>query len=318
MPDFIVFRDIESPVTPEQLAPPDPRCRCVQFCGPLTDADHQALAAFLRQYPHLALRAYGPFMAHFDLDFLRHYPFVRHLAIDVFCLENLDGLQHVSPELETFVLGRTASKRHSLAFLRRFPRLRSLELEGHTKDIDAIGALSQLDDLTLRSITLPDLSILRPLKRLRSLEIKLGGTKNLGLLPEIGRLRYLELWLVRGLADLEPVGSVRTLQFLFLQALKQVKTLPSLAGLRSLRRIHLETMKGLSDLRTVADAPAVEELVVIDMPQLTVEAFRPFVGHPTLRRIHVGLSVTRLNKAVEELLPLPQAGWKFKFDGDSD
>jgi internalin A len=314
MQDYIFGRDYETPITPEQLQPLDPRCRSVQFCRPLSEADHQLLAGFLRQYPDVWLRVYGPWFKNFDLGFLRHYPFVRHLEIDVLDLANLEGLQHVSRELESFGLGETKQKAHSLLFLQRFPRLRTLHLEGHTKDIGVIGTLSQLENLTLRSITLPDLSVLRPLKHLRALELKLGGTKKLDLLPEIGNLRYLELWMIRGLTDLGPIASVRTLQFLFLQALKNVAAIPSLAGLPLLRRIHLHTMKGLTDLRPVAEAPALEELVAIDMPQLAPEAFRPFVGHPSLRRVHVGIGSLRTNKAVEDSLHLPPAGWEFTFE----
>jgi hypothetical protein len=45
----------------------------------------------------------------------------------------------------------------------------TLYVQRHTKDIEVIGSLSQIEDLTLRFITLPDLSILRALKRLHSL-----------------------------------------------------------------------------------------------------------------------------------------------------
>ena len=38
----------------------------------------------------------------------------------------------------------------------------------------------------LRSITLPDLSALVPLRRLTSLDIKLGGTRDVSLLPQVG------------------------------------------------------------------------------------------------------------------------------------
>jgi internalin A len=314
MLEYPFHREIESPVTPEQLRPLDARCRRVQFCRPLSEADHKALAGFLRQYPHVWLRAYGPYVRDFDLDFLRHYPSLRHVTIEVFDLKNLEGLHHLSPELESFGLGQTKRKVHSLSALRRFPRLRRLYLDGHTKDIDVISSLSRLDDLTLRSITLPDLSMLRPLKQLRSLDVKLGGTKNLDLLPEIGQLRYLELWMIRGFTDLRPIASVRTLQFLFLQALKNVDAIPSLARLPVLRRVHLETMKGLTDLRSVAEAPALEDLVAIDMSQLSPEAFRPFVGHPTLRRASVGLGSLRKNQAVTDLLSLPSAGGDFTFD----
>jgi len=313
MHDHPFLREVQSPVTAAQLQPLGPQCRTVQFCDPLTETDHKQVAKFVSKYPHLQLRVYGHYFAKCDLEFLRHYPSVRHLAVDVFELHDLDGLRHASRELESLVLGQTRSKAHSLTFLQNFPRLSRLYIEGHTKDIEVIGSLAKLQDLTLRSITLPDLSILQPLKRLRSLDLKLGGTNNLDLLPEIGRLRALELWMIRGLTDLAPIAQVRTLQYLFLQGLKQIVKLPSLAKLPLLRRVHLETMKGLSDLRPVAKAPALEELVVLDMRHLEPESFRPFIRHPTLRKAKIALGSDRKNQAVADLLGLPSVERDFKF-----
>jgi hypothetical protein len=312
------LREVRSPITTAQLQALRPECRTVQFSEPLTERDHEKLAKFVCNHPHVQLRVYGHYSEKCDLGFLRYYPSVRHLAIEVFSLKDLDGLHHVSADLERLVLGQTKSKAHSLSFLQRFPRLRTLYVEGHTKDIDVIGSLSYLEDLTLRSITLPDLSILLPLDRLRSLDIKLGGTTRLDLLPQIGKLQYLELWMIRGLSDLTPIASVRTLQYLFLQALKQVKELPSLAPLRRLRRIHLQTMKGLKDLIAAASAPALEELVVLDMGQLEPEDFQPFVGHQTLRKAKVFLGSDRKNKSVADLLPLPTVKDGFTFKSASD
>jgi internalin A len=260
----------------------------------------------------LQLRVYTDFNK--DLDFLRHYPSVRRLAVDVFKLENFDGLKHISADLESLSLGQTKGTTHSLSFLRRFPRLRELVVSGHTKDIEVIGSLSHLEDLTLSSITLPDLSILRPLKRLHSLDIKLGGTTNLDLLPKIGRLRYLALWMIRGLTDLRPISSIGTLQYLYLRALRNVEKLPSLARLHSLRRLRLETMKGLTDLRPAAKAPALEELVVWDMRHLEPEAFRPFLRSHTLRKASVHLGSDRKTNAVADLLRLPRVDDRFAFE----
>lgn len=79
-----------------------------------------------------------------------------------------------------------------------------------------------------------------------------------------------------------------------------------LTPLSELRRVHLETMKGLSDLSSVAAAPVLEELLVLDMGHLHPEAFQPFVGHPRLRAATIGLGSTRKNAAVKHLLPLPE------------
>jgi len=71
------------------------------------------------------------------------------------------------------------------------------------------------------------------------------ATKDISLLPTVGRLRYLELWLIRGFSDISAVGRLDELRSLVLQALKNVESLPDLSGAGALRRVHLETMKGL-------------------------------------------------------------------------
>jgi hypothetical protein len=120
--------------------------------------------------------------------------------------------------------------------------------------------------------------------------------------------------MIRGLADLTPIASVRTLQFLFLQALRNVEALPSMARLHLLRRLRLQTMKGLTDLRVAAKAPALEELVALDMRHLEPEAFRPFRESRTLRKATVDLGSDRKNKAAADLLGLPTVDEKFTFD----
>ena len=78
--DFPFLRIVQSPITAEQLRPPGPECRRVQFSHPLTDRDHEKLARFLHSYPHLQLRVSGHF--HENVDFLQHYPGIRHLAVE--------------------------------------------------------------------------------------------------------------------------------------------------------------------------------------------------------------------------------------------
>lgn len=298
-------RGLEPPLTARQLRPLDPRCRTVQFCDTLSPAALGRLGRFLRDYPEVKLRVFQMIDPPYtDLDFLEHFASVSRVQIDIYELRDVSGLRCLRPDLGYLGLART-KKTFSMRPLERFPSLQNLWLEGHTRDIDVLGGLRSLQRLSLRSITLPDLGLLRPLQRLLELELKLGGTRSLRHLPALTRLRYLELWMVRGLADLRPIADTASLDFLFLQALKQVRTLPSFAPLRRLRRVHLETMRGLRDLRPVAAAPALEELAAIDMGHLWPEAFRPFVGHPTLRAAAIGLNSKRRNDAAERLLPLP-------------
>lgn len=312
-------REVRSPLTEEMLSPfPTPEGSVV-LGTMLTDPDFMRLADWFRAYPQLSLRVGSggkPGGSITDLEFLRFFPFIRHFgAVTLFhSLQSIEGLRHLSPDLESLDIGAT-KHRLDLRVLERFPGLKWLSLEGQTKGIAAISKLTAMEDLTLQSITLPDLSLLLPMKELRALDIKLGGTKDLGLLPRIGKLEYLELWMVKGLTDLSAVGRLPHLRYLFLQALRRVEALPDLSMDKELRRVHLETMKGLRDLRPLATAPALEQLLLIDMRHLQPEDLRPLVGLPNLKGVDIGLGSDRKNNAARTLLQLPEAtqatgGWR--------
>jgi hypothetical protein len=308
------IREVRPPLTDDQLEPLNPQCRYVQFSEPLADQDYARLAEFLTGHPEVTLRAYGMYPRELrSLDFLRFFPEHPRVRIDILDLDDISGLEFLTPDLQHLGLGATR-KTFSLSLLGRSPRLKTLFVEGHSKDIEAIAELIELEDLTLRSITLPNLSILTTLDRLRSLDIKLGGIKDLSLLPEIGRLEYVELWMVRGLTDVRALGYVGTLRFAFLQALRRVESLPDFSRSTALERLHLETMKGLRSLKAVARAPALTDLVVVDVPQFRVDDFRCLVGHPTLERILVGTGSTRRNGEIEEMLALPRAKYAHGLD----
>jgi hypothetical protein len=270
--------------------------RTVQFSTLPPESELEQLGAFIERHPEVAIRAYGGHDGSIkNVDFLRHFRGARHVAVDaLYRLESLDGLRHLSDGLESLALGQT-KRRFSMAPLGRFRGLRQLYVEGHSKDIEILSELVALEDLTLRSLTLPDLEILAPLRRLRSLDIKLGGTTNLRPLSEMKRIEYLELWMIRGFNDLSEVSGLTALRYLFLQALKQVTSLPDLSRCERLERIHLETMKGLTDLAPLRDAPALRDLLLVDMPQLRWEHLGPLVEHPTLRALRLASGSAKRN-----------------------
>jgi internalin A len=279
----------------------------VQFDRLPTDADLRTLAEWMRPYPEMSLRVYGGYDGSIrDLEFLRHFPFLRRFRADALYdhLSSLDGLRHLPDDAVELGIGATKA-RLDLVVLGRFGALESLFLEGQTRHLEVLSSLTTLDDLTLRSITMPDLSLLLPLRRLRSLDLKLGGTRDLRLAPRVGELRYLELWLIKGLDDVSVVGEIPTLRSLFLQALRNVVRLPDLRGATHLQRVHLETMRGLRDLAPLATAPGLEQLVLIDMPQLTVDDLRPLLGAPSLREATLGLGSIRRNAEAAAMLGLP-------------
>src|SRR5439155_25943502 len=102
----------------------------------------------------------------------------------------------------------TTKRPFSLRFLETMPRLTNLFLDHHKKDLSVISRLTGLTKLGLSGITMPDLSLLLPLKAVRELCIFLGGTANLGLLPRLQSLELLRLMRINKLSDLGMLGDL--------------------------------------------------------------------------------------------------------------
>ena len=308
----VQFREIRTPVTPDQLRPLDQRCTRIQFSQSLKDDEHKQVAQLVRQHPSVELRVYGHISKDCSLGFLTHYPNIRNLSIDVYSPSNMEAVEQIAMGLESFSFGET-KKVHSLKFLQNSRKLKSLYLERQQKDIEVVSGLKELESVTLRSIKLKDLSLLVQLEKLNSLKIKLGSTADLSLLPKLTRLRYLELWRIRGLSDLNSLAETKSLQYLFLQCLNKVEQLPSFAELNFMRRVHIETMKSLDSLDSVARAPALEELEVVDMKHLAPDDFLPFVNHKKLRNATIAIGSSRKNDAIAKLVRLPKVDRQFTF-----
>lgn len=116
-----------------------------------------------------------------DLEFLRYFPSLRRLHVALYGLGDVAGFAHVAGSLEELNFGHTRQS-FSLRFLKSMPHLRRLFLVRHKKHLPVVGELGSLTSPGLSGITLPDLSLLLPLIRLRELSISLGSTTNLGLL----------------------------------------------------------------------------------------------------------------------------------------
>jgi hypothetical protein len=194
-------------------------------------------------------------------------------------------------------------KKISMEFLARCECLKGLYLEEHVIGIDAVSKLKNLEELTIRSITLPNLDCLANLPKLWSLDIILGGTTNLAALARLKSLKCLELCMVKGLSDLSILSELGSLQNLKLEALKNATRIPSLRKLRKLRRVCLQLMKGLTDLSPLLEAKSLEDIIVIQARHLDPKAFTPLLKHPSLKAIGFGLGSDKKNKAVAAMFP---------------
>jgi hypothetical protein len=302
-----------------------PDLKTLQCSEPVKDSVWSLLnESFCSRRPDVELRVYGHYSSECDLSFARRLVNVRRFAADyllsaknvdaiaeipqleslslgVFDLQDLSLLEKVPNTLTTLILGATRSRRLHLEPLRRFHSLRVLYIEGHSNGIEALGELQRLEQLTLRSITTADLHYLAPLQRLWSLDIKLGGIRSFEGIEGKGTIKYLELWQVRELEDVNVVASLPGLQRLFLQSLPRVEELPRLEGSCKLRRAVLQNMKGLTDFTAFEAAPALEEFGLIQGERQQPEQLIPVLRNPAVRAVMAFFGSQRKNQAFARL-----------------
>jgi hypothetical protein len=308
----------------EKLAA-NPTTTLIQFASPLTnnEIDQLEKLVFSRR-PDIMLRVWGHHGTVCDLRFVERLPSVRrisadclhkangienvvklknleHLGVGIFDLDNFDFLDKINPNLTELSLHQTKSKKPSINAVSRFSRLKFLYLEDQQKGIEAINQLKNLRRIVLRSISTKNVDYLEGLTDLWNVDIKLGGIKNFDALTRLPNLKYLELWQVRGLSDLNFISKLKPLQFLFLQSLAQVEQLPDVAGLISLRRVYLENLRALRNLASLRHAPSLEEFIFVLAQRQQPEDIIPVLENLQVRSVSCGFGDALKNKRFDEL-----------------
>jgi hypothetical protein len=257
--------------------------------------------SFTRLLPNVRHFAANCLMRATGVEYLAELQGLKSLSLDIFDLTDFSVLEKLPPQLSSLTLGATRSKRPTLAPLSRFQHLRVLCLEGQSKDINVLSELAELETLTLRSITTPDIHYLGQLPKLWSLDIKLGGIRDFTGIEGKDSIKYLELWQVRDLRSIDIVAALPSLQNLFLQSLPHVQWFPSLTESIALRRIWIENFKGLRDFTALETAPALEEFALINGRKQTPQQLLPVLLNPQVRRIRAGFGSDRKNSEFSSL-----------------
>ncbi len=302
-----------------------PLLRVLQCSSPVRDTVWSLINEhFCPVRPDVELRVYGHYSGECDLSFVRLVSNARHFAADclmratgvealaelrgleslslgIFELTDFSVLEQLSTGLTSLSLGATRSKRPTLTPLSRLPSLRVLYLEGQSKDIEVLAELRALEEVTLRSITTPDLQYLSDLPKLWSLDIKLGGIRGFAGVEGKQSIKYLELWQVRDLRSIDVAGTLPGLQNLFLQSLPQVESFPELTYASALRRITVENLKGLHDFAWLERSPALEEFALLDGRKQSPRQLLPVLNNPRVRRISAFFGSDRKNSEFSHL-----------------
>ena len=73
-------------------------------------------------------------------------------------------------------------------------------------------------------------------------------------------------------------------------------------------------MKGIRDLSPLATAPNLEEIILMDMPQLQPADFNPLVGMRKLRAASIGIGSSRKNTDARNTLGVWEVTWPFEYE----
>jgi hypothetical protein len=143
--------------------------------------------------------------------------------------------------------------------------------------------LARAERLTLWNVRVPA-GMLARLPRLWWLDLRGGTGKDLSVAAGCKKLRYLQVNQVRGLGDLGLLTSFRTLEYLSLYGLAQVRKVPSLRALRKLARLEIGQLKALQALGGLLDAPNLEELLIMKRVGITDQDVVRIDRHRALER----------------------------------
>jgi len=237
-----------------------------------------------------------------NLEAIGEIPQLESLGLGVYELESFEALNGVSAKLKKLTLEKTKSKKPDLAPLERFRNLRVLYLEGQQKNIEVLAELKKLEDVTLRSVSPPDLEFLSQHQKLWSLDLKLGGIKDLSAIAKFPSLKYLELWQIRGLENLDFISKLSGLQHLFLQSLSRIKSIPDLRACQSLRRMRVQNLRAVQDWSALEHAPALEEFTLSEAEKTSPRELVPLLKNPHLKSACGYFGSLKKNKEFVSLL----------------
>lgn len=298
----------------------------IQFSDVVSQETFMLLEAHLfSKRDDIVLRAHSFDFARCDLSNLAYVPSVRRLYVDVdrritnlnvihqlrsltelvlhvYRLESLDILDGVTEHLIDLSIGATKSTKPDLSVISRFSRLKRLRIEGHTKGIDVLRRLPQLEELTLRSVRLHNFSCLGGLEKLTTLNILLGGTRDLTALSSLKALQHLGLRHIRGLEDLSVISELLELRTLHLQSLRRVQQLPDVSKLYHLKRIEIEHLQGLINLSSLGEAPSLRQFSHFSAKHMQFKDYVPLLENPIVEEVVVDFGSVRRNDEFTEMM----------------
>lgn len=190
-----------------------------------------------------------------NLEVLTDLKNLRRLSLGVFELKETEIFQANNlKDLKELIIGETRTKALNLQYLENYADLNFLIISGHTKNIDAVGKLTELEYLGLNSISKVKLNFVNKLKRLKSLHFVLGGRENLDEIEE-NEIETLEIIRVRAFNSFKNISNFKKLKNLLIEDQIQLTELhfdKEISTLADFKLINCKTFESLSGLEKLS------------------------------------------------------------------
>lgn len=187
-----------------------------------------------------------------NLDVLTSLENLRRLSLGVFELKETEIFQSKNfQNLKELIIGETRTKALNLKYLENYLNLTHLAVCGHTKHIDAVGKLNELEYLGLNSISKVKLDFVNKLKKLKSLHFVLGGRENLDEIEE-NEIESLQIIRVRAFNSFKNISNFTKLRKLLIEDQIQLKELhfdKNMPTLKDFKLINCKALKSLTGIK---------------------------------------------------------------------
>jgi len=246
-----------------QSVPEETQELTIKTLLPSEAAELLLLGHRLKHLKKLALR-YGLLER---LDLLESFGSIRTL-----CVGYLNGLKDYTGIGHCVKLTR-------LSLAPSLSELESLHLEGPnpSKGMNTIEPLRKVKELSLYAPgwSMEQLPTVFP--ALENLWISQGGYPSLGFLASLDKLAALEVYFARKLAAFDSIGQLPCLRTLKIgHAITGLRSTAQFGHSSSVERIEIDGFKGLKDVSSISDWPALREMKIYNCPLIPIEQLEAF------------------------------------------
>ena len=199
------------------------------------------------------------------LDAVGRLPKLKNLRYGPACAESADVLATMGVErLKSFTLAGSPSPALDLAPLGVSASLRTLRLLGRGRNTAAIGAATSLRELAMHPAPKESLEFIDRLQGLEVLKFVLGkktSVAEIGALPKLCDLSFMQVALLEDLGDLQRFPALRRLQVIDQKRLPRITVGP---GNKALLHMRLYGVPELHSIDGLATLPALMSLWAYD------------------------------------------------------